>query len=124
MLLIYVQAVRIQYHLKIMLVLVERLGKSGFILVLSTLKARHTVTVFPFEHMKRNLSWYLSLVPIIGPSIIPRRDQRKTYVRSCRLMLIFFKPWRHAFDLRSIGQKSRWEGCFRIILYGKLPSQC
>ena len=52
------------------------------------------------------------LVPI-GPSI-PRRDQRKAYARYCRLMLIFFKPWRHASDLRSTGQK--WEDAFESYI--------
>ena len=52
------------------------------------------------------------LVPI-GPSI-PRRDQRKTYARYCRLMLIFFKPWRHASDLRATGQK--WEDAFKSYM--------
>ncbi|KAJ7717503.1 hypothetical protein B0H14DRAFT_2303934, partial [Mycena olivaceomarginata] len=41
-----------------------------------------------------------TLVPVpIGPGI-PRRDKAETYARYCRLMLIFFKPWRHANDLR------------------------
>jgi hypothetical protein len=52
------------------------------------------------------------LVPI-GPSI-PRRDQKEAYARYCRLMLIFFKPWRHASDLRSAGQK--WEDAFELYM--------
>ena len=48
----------------------------------------------------------------IGPSI-PRRDQAKNYARYCRLMLILFKPWRHASDLRENDQK--WEEAFGIF---------
>lgn len=49
----------------------------------------------------------------IGPSI-PRRDQKEVYNRYCRLMLIFFKPWRHASDLRDPGQK--WEQAFELFM--------
>jgi hypothetical protein len=38
------------------------------------------------------------IVPI-GPGI-PRRDNEECYDRYCRLMLIFFKPWRNVSDLR------------------------
>ncbi|KAJ7127740.1 hypothetical protein C8R44DRAFT_529301, partial [Mycena epipterygia] len=44
-----------------------------------------------------------------GPGI-PRRDRPSVYPRYCRLMLIFFKPWRRASDLRSPGQS--WEEAF------------
>ncbi|KAJ7892948.1 hypothetical protein B0H13DRAFT_1625388, partial [Mycena leptocephala] len=50
------------------------------------------------------------LIPVpIGPGI-PRRDKPDVYPRYCRLMLIFFKPWRHARDLRAEGQS--WEDAF------------
>ena len=53
------------------------------------------------------------LIPVpIGPSI-PRRDQEKNYARYCRLMLILFKPWRHASDLRENDQK--WEEAFKLF---------
>lgn len=40
------------------------------------------------------------LIPVpIGPGI-PRRDKPELRARYCRLMLIFFKPWRQASDLR------------------------
>ncbi|KAJ7805335.1 hypothetical protein B0H14DRAFT_2256627, partial [Mycena olivaceomarginata] len=40
------------------------------------------------------------LVPVpIGPAI-PRHDKSNLRARYFRLMLIFFKPWRHASDLR------------------------
>ncbi|TDL18177.1 hypothetical protein BD410DRAFT_728833, partial [Rickenella mellea] len=40
------------------------------------------------------------LVPVpIGPSL-PRRDRAEQRAKHCRLMLIFFKPWRHASHLR------------------------
>ncbi|KAJ6556238.1 hypothetical protein B0H19DRAFT_862489, partial [Mycena capillaripes] len=51
-----------------------------------------------------------TLVPVpIGPGI-PRRDKSDLRARYCRLMLIFFKPWRHAVDLRE-NHKS-WEAAF------------
>ncbi|KAJ3915077.1 hypothetical protein F5877DRAFT_1690, partial [Lentinula edodes] len=34
-----------------------------------------------------------------GPAI-PRRDRECDWPRYCRLMLMFFKPWREAADLR------------------------
>ncbi|KAF5335555.1 hypothetical protein D9611_012211 [Ephemerocybe angulata] len=49
-------------------------------------------------------------VPVpIGPAL-PRRDCPEVYERYCRLMLILFKPWRHAEDLRSGTQK--WSEAF------------
>ncbi|KAJ7804472.1 hypothetical protein B0H14DRAFT_2383697, partial [Mycena olivaceomarginata] len=45
-----------------------------------------------------------------GPGI-PRRDKSDVYPRYCQLMLIFFKPWRHAKDLRKEGQS--WEDAFQ-----------
>ncbi|KAJ7830542.1 hypothetical protein B0H14DRAFT_2291785, partial [Mycena olivaceomarginata] len=48
-----------------------------------------------------------------GPGI-PRRDKAETYARYCRLMLIFFKPWRHANDLRKPGQS--WEEAFNLFV--------
>ncbi|KAJ7626987.1 hypothetical protein FB45DRAFT_749408, partial [Roridomyces roridus] len=54
------------------------------------------------------------LVPVpIGPGI-PRRDKPEIYPRYCRLMLIFFKPWRHAKDLRDAGQT--WEKAFELFI--------
>ncbi|KAJ7212652.1 hypothetical protein GGX14DRAFT_312377, partial [Mycena pura] len=44
-----------------------------------------------------------------GPGI-PRRDREELRARYCRLMLIFFKPWRHAIDLR--GDHTSWEAAF------------
>ena len=39
-------------------------------------------------------------IPVpIGPGI-PRRDRDNAKDHYCRLMLILFKPWRHAKDLR------------------------
>ncbi|KAJ3858404.1 hypothetical protein EV359DRAFT_6393, partial [Lentinula novae-zelandiae] len=34
-----------------------------------------------------------------GPAI-PRRDRKSDWPRYCRLMLMFFKPWREAADLQ------------------------
>ncbi|KAJ7194624.1 hypothetical protein C8J57DRAFT_1108526 [Mycena rebaudengoi] len=50
------------------------------------------------------------LVPVpIGPGI-PRRDKEHLRPKYCRLMLIFFKPWRHAQDLK--GPHLSWEQAF------------
>ncbi|KAJ7056296.1 hypothetical protein C8F01DRAFT_993126, partial [Mycena amicta] len=55
-----------------------------------------------------------ALVPVpIGPGI-PRRDRTEVYARYCRLMLILFKPWRNARDLRNQGQS--WEDTFKAFL--------
>jgi hypothetical protein len=49
-------------------------------------------------------------VPVpIGPGI-PRRDKLEVRERYCRLMLILFKPWRHASDLRRNNQT--WHDAF------------
>ncbi|KAJ7932300.1 hypothetical protein B0H13DRAFT_1593532, partial [Mycena leptocephala] len=61
-----------------------------------------------------------TLVPVpIGPGI-PRRDKPDAFARYCRLMLIFFKPWRHAKDLRTRGQS--WQEAFNIFKVNCLPS--
>jgi hypothetical protein len=53
-------------------------------------------------------------IPVpIGPSI-PRRDKENIRDRYCRLMLILFKPWRHANDLRDNGQT--WQDAFNEFL--------
>lgn len=50
------------------------------------------------------------LVPVpIGPGI-PRRDKKHLREKYCRLMLILFKPWRHAQDLK--GLYASWEEAF------------
>ncbi|KZV60815.1 hypothetical protein PENSPDRAFT_540686, partial [Peniophora sp. CONT] len=48
-----------------------------------------------------------------GPSV-PRRDRDEARPQYCRLMLILFKPWRHASDLRDPGQS--WEDAFAQFL--------
>ncbi|KAJ3539217.1 hypothetical protein NM688_g6398 [Phlebia brevispora] len=65
------------------------------------------------EHSRRHLKVLhpqrrCIAVPI-GPAL-PRRDRREIYARYCRLMLILFKPWRSADDLRNTGQT--WEDAF------------
>ena len=58
-------------------------------------------------------------VPVpIGPSI-PRRDREAVREQYCRLMLIFFKPWRHARDLRS--ENESWSDAFEIFLRSCSP---
>ncbi|KAJ7486256.1 hypothetical protein B0H11DRAFT_1652361, partial [Mycena galericulata] len=55
-------------------------------------------------------------VPVpIGPAL-PRRDQEESQHRYARLMLILFKPWRHASDLIKDGQS--WIEAFRVFLEG------
>ncbi|KAH7931040.1 hypothetical protein BV22DRAFT_999226, partial [Leucogyrophana mollusca] len=50
------------------------------------------------------------LVPVpIGPGL-PRRDRKDSMERYCRLMLVFFKPWRHPHDLRRRGET--WSAAF------------
>ncbi|KAF9001048.1 hypothetical protein BDZ89DRAFT_894134, partial [Hymenopellis radicata] len=44
-----------------------------------------------------------------GPGI-PRRDRPALYARYCRLMLILFKPWGSAADLRRQGES--WPSAF------------
>ncbi|KAJ7079216.1 hypothetical protein C8R43DRAFT_835417, partial [Mycena crocata] len=53
-------------------------------------------------------------VPVpIGPAI-PRRDREVSREKHARLMLILFKPWRHAEDLREHGQT--WSVAFELFL--------
>ncbi|KAJ7257459.1 hypothetical protein C8J57DRAFT_959595, partial [Mycena rebaudengoi] len=54
-----------------------------------------------------------------GPGI-PRRDKKETYARYCRLMLIFFKPWRHVQDLKSTSQS--WEDAFNLFFANCAPN--
>ncbi|KAJ7136454.1 hypothetical protein C8R43DRAFT_863907, partial [Mycena crocata] len=62
----------------------------------------HQLRVSAFETRK---------VPVpIGPAI-PRRDKEASREKHARLMLILFKPWRHAEDLRSINQS--WSDAFQ-----------
>ncbi|KAJ7901464.1 hypothetical protein B0H13DRAFT_1621961 [Mycena leptocephala] len=50
------------------------------------------------------------LIPVpIGPGI-PRRDKEQLREKYCRLMPIFFKPWRHAVDLKDTHPS--WECAF------------
>jgi hypothetical protein len=52
------------------------------------------------SHILRVRALSEALIPVpIGPGI-PRRDKPDMRARYCRLMLIFFKPWRQASDLR------------------------
>ena len=62
-------------------------------------------------HMQRVLQTRKRFIPVpIGPSI-PRRDDDKVKERYCRLMLIMFKPWRHARDLRMANEQ--WSSAFQ-----------
>ncbi|KAJ7154991.1 hypothetical protein C8R43DRAFT_884943, partial [Mycena crocata] len=55
----------------------------------------HRLKVYPYAKRK---------VPVpIGPAL-PRRDRPASIEKHARLMLILFKPWRHADDLRQAGQ--------------------
>jgi hypothetical protein len=63
------------------------------------------------SHQLISHSYKLVAVPI-GPSL-PRRDHSECYTKYCRIMLILFKPWRHATDLREQGET--WEAAFEIF---------
>ena len=65
------------------------------------------------EHWRKMLKithpWLRAVNVLIGPAV-PRRDKPDVYERYCRLMLILFKPWRKAQDLRDTGEK--WSEAF------------
>ncbi|KAJ6477272.1 hypothetical protein DFH09DRAFT_836450, partial [Mycena vulgaris] len=46
---------------------------------------------------------------VIGPAM-PRRDVKELKHKHARLMLILFKPWRHASDLYVAGES--WEDAY------------
>ncbi|KAJ7717463.1 hypothetical protein B0H16DRAFT_1206583, partial [Mycena metata] len=53
-------------------------------------------------------------VPVpIGPAL-PKRSDSAFIEKHARLMLIFFKPWRHASDLRQVGQT--WRAAYEEFL--------
>lgn len=61
------------------------------------------------------------LVPVpVGPSL-PRRDREQCKERYCRLMLIMFKPWRHAKDLRMSTES--WSSAFQSFLQDCSPQK-
>ena len=71
------------------------------------------------EHILRVQMPTKRFVPVpIGPSI-PQCDHEAVREWYCRLMLIFFKPWRHAQDLRS--ENETWSDAFEIFLTNCLP---
>ncbi|KAJ6516522.1 hypothetical protein DFH09DRAFT_894240, partial [Mycena vulgaris] len=58
-------------------------------------------------------------VPVpIGPAI-PRRDHQSSAAKHARLMLILFKPWRHAADLRHSHQT--WVQAYEQFLREECP---
>ncbi|KAJ6525415.1 hypothetical protein B0H19DRAFT_851731, partial [Mycena capillaripes] len=61
-------------------------------------------------HILRVCSENARKIPVpIGPAM-PRRDVEELKHKHARLMLILFKPWRHAHDLRAIGES--WEDAY------------
>ncbi|KAJ7036044.1 hypothetical protein C8F04DRAFT_954301, partial [Mycena alexandri] len=65
----------------------------------------HTIKVNSFLRRK---------VPVpIGPAL-PKRSDSMFAEKHARLMLIFFKPWRHALDLREPGQT--WSQAYQDFL--------
>ncbi|KZO89469.1 hypothetical protein CALVIDRAFT_479108, partial [Calocera viscosa TUFC12733] len=58
-------------------------------------------------------------VPVFLDGPVPRRDQPHLIARYSRLMLVLFKPWRVAADLR--GHAVTWEGAFRQFMVGCPP---
>ncbi|KAJ7822188.1 hypothetical protein B0H14DRAFT_2370902, partial [Mycena olivaceomarginata] len=61
----------------------------------------------------------IAVIQLSTPGI-PRRDRSEVSARYCRLMLIFFKPWRHARDLRKEGES--WENAFKSFQRTCSPS--
>lgn len=60
------------------------------------------------------------LIPVpMGPRM-PRRDQESVYPRYCRLMLIFFKPWRSVSDLKQETQS--WTEAFDMFQRTSSPT--
>ncbi|KAI0790304.1 hypothetical protein BC629DRAFT_1268749, partial [Irpex lacteus] len=53
-------------------------------------------------------------------SPLPVKDDKAQYERYCRLMLIFFKPWRHISDLRNSFQGS-WSDAFQLFQCSASP---
>ena len=70
-----------------------------------------------FAHALRILHPDSRRVPVLIGSV-PRRDQTETYTRYCRLMLILFKPWRNAFDLRRTDES--WMAAFEQFHHSAL----
>ncbi|KAJ7476627.1 hypothetical protein FB451DRAFT_1033379, partial [Mycena latifolia] len=71
----------------------------------------HVIKVRPYVKRK---------VPVlIGPAI-PRRDVPASMARHARLMLILFKPWRHASDLRHADQS--WVDAYSQFLRDECPA--
>ncbi|KAJ6471185.1 hypothetical protein DFH09DRAFT_913055, partial [Mycena vulgaris] len=65
----------------------------------------HHIKVLPYRKRK---------VPVpIGPAL-PRRDQPASVQKHARLMLILFKPWKHAEDLRHKNQS--WSDAYAQFL--------
>jgi hypothetical protein len=65
-------------------------------------------------HMQRVRHPQNRFVPVpIGPSL-PRRDRDQIRERYCCLMLIIFKPWRHARDLRETTES--WSSAFQSFM--------
>ncbi|KAJ7110249.1 hypothetical protein C8R43DRAFT_828229, partial [Mycena crocata] len=68
-------------------------------------------------HLCRVRPYLKRCIPVpIGPKI-PRRDTDDSKARHARLMLILFKPWRHAEDLRA--EDESWDDAFE-----KFTSEC
>ncbi|KAJ7130753.1 hypothetical protein C8R43DRAFT_896141, partial [Mycena crocata] len=65
----------------------------------------HRLKVHP--HCKRK-------IPVPTGPALPRRDHPASVEKHARLMLILFKPWRHAEDLRKVGQS--WSEAYSEFL--------
>ena len=73
--------------------------------------ASHGIKVRDYPH---------ATIPVlIGPSI-PRRDRPELRERYCRLMLLFFKPWRTANDLHEPTRS--WATSFDLWFHANNPS--
>ena len=76
------------------------------------LDPKHMQSSKKAQRVRSDPSTHYIPVPI-GPAL-PRRDVGPLYARYCRLMLILFKPWRMASDLRDAGET--WAEAFNRFI--------
>ncbi|KAJ7176042.1 hypothetical protein C8R43DRAFT_825114, partial [Mycena crocata] len=75
---------------------------------------------FLVDHLEEDTHWIrvsgpnARKIPVpIGPAL-PRRDRELNREKHARIMLILFKPWRHADDLRLANQT--WSQAYEQFL--------
>ena len=65
----------------------------------------HGIKVWGYEH---------SSIPVLIGASVPRRDSSDTYTQFCRLMLIFFKPWRRPANL--LHPALLWDDAYNMMI--------